>query len=530
MYIHIYTTYTDTTPRPFTGTLTSTEDVDIYWYIQETESPELFRDYAYLLSNLRDYKQIKSYSGTILEVDDIDIFTEQLLLFGVNIPATTFDIKLQDKAILKMNHGLLKKKYTYTTDPKNLSEVSTSIDRQIVELFSYCFGEYNICSTFTDKNLLSAYKNTPSEFIRIQNMKGDYIFIKGVELAKLDYSLLKTHISNTSMASWFTHVCKNMSYASAVIYLEKVYNHNTELNKKMEKELDNYIEGEKENDNEGGQEQQEQQEQKNRQYGTLMPLEDIRALEDIEWINEFCRLYAEPDTKSDTLLSDAYQQYITASSWTNKLIVNMQTFIKQVKQLAPFTVKRKAKGMVIAGYRFLVNEQEEMFNKAKKGELSERNLFVYMHNTQIENLIKGVPEEFIGVSYYLESTILLNKAYFNLSYNMIKQFVNNPYIKQSLPEFSKYLKELKEIEDFENRIELFRKVSQRCALFCPFSSQIFQFAKIVKSTKDLQYKNMEVIEPFDTYNYKTDSVYSNIDYKCDGKSDIMNILAGFNKY
>ncbi len=194
MYIHVYTTYIDTTSHPFTPLTPSTADIDVYWYIQDTESPELFRDYAYLLSNLRDYKQIESYTGTILEVDDIDIFTEQLLLFGVNIPATTFDIKLQDKAILKMNHGLLKKKYTYTTDPKDLSEVSTSIDRQIVELFSYCFGEYTICSTFTDQNQLSSYKNVATEFIRVQNMKGEYIFIKGAELAKLDYSLLKTHI------------------------------------------------------------------------------------------------------------------------------------------------------------------------------------------------------------------------------------------------------------------------------------------------------------------------------------------------
>jgi hypothetical protein len=522
MYIHIYTIYTDTTQRPFTGTITNTADIDVYWYIQETDGLELFRDYAYVLSKLRDYKQINSYSGTIIEIDDIDIFTEQLLLFGVNIPATTFDIKLQDKSILKINHGLLKKKYTYITKPSDHSEGEIPIDRQIEELFTYCFGGYNVCSTFTSNNILSAYKNTFSEFIRVQNMKGEYIFIKGVELARLDYSLLKTNTSNTAMASWFTHVCKNMTYTSAVIYLEKVFEHNTELNKKIEKELDTYIDEQEDNEIE------EQEKEITSDNKPIITLQGFQEKKDIEWITDFCRLYAEPDAKSDTLLSDAYQQYITSSSWTKERTVNMQLFIKQIKQIPEFNVKRKAKGMVIAGYRFLVNDQEEMFNKTKKGELSERNLLVYMHNTQIENLVKGVPEEFIGVSFYLESKILLNKA-INMSDNMVEQFINNPYIKQSLPDFSKYLKELKGIGGFENRIELFRKVSQKCALFCPFSSQIFKFAKIVKSTKDIQYKNMTIIEPFDPFNYKIDSVYGNVnDYN--GETDIKNILAGFDKY
>lgn len=517
MYIHIYTTATSTYN---TKTLGPDSEIHVWWYSRPTESTELFKDYQKLLAKLHEYKEFDKYTGDILEVEDENTFNEKLILLGITIPAEDVTINLKGEELLKMNYGVLK--YTYHDKCNSYN--------QFTDLYNICFGDYSIIETFSYNSKIPNI-NIASAFVRIQDMKGNYIYIQGVQFYELEHTFLKTNTSYFALNTWFSHTINYNSYCKCNLLLERMYQYNQELSSKELVQQSSQIESENQ---ELKSEDQQKDSESPQEYS-------YQQKQDIDWIEEFCRLYAEADPKVDTLLSDAYQQYVTASQWTETPTVNMQTFIKHIKQMQQFTVKRKAKGMVIVGFKFLVDEQEDMYNKAKKGELCERNLLVYLNDQQLTTMINGIPKEFIG-GYYLESKILLNKAV-QTSDMMIKQFYNNPYIKKSLPLFSKYIAEVREKDSFESKMQLFREFSQKCTIYCPFSTQIFTYrVNTVKSCNDIRYDvpiypNSECLktnktikdnipEPFDPYSVSADSIYESMN---ENETDIKNILNSFQK-
>lgn len=497
MYIHLYTTSTSTS---------SNNEFCVWWYSQPTMSSEIFEDYHKILSKLYEYKEIEDFTGDILEITDINIFTEQIILLGINVPSETFDINLKDGNILQMNYGILIKKENEMHNAK----------AQFNELYDICFGEYPVCNSFSYSLPLSSTQqfinnktnneDMKGDIIRVQHMKGNYIYIDNINLEKLAYSVLKTNVSYNILYKWFKHTSKNISYFYSNKILDKIYNLNETLNKNEENII---IEKES----------------------------CTNDITDIAWINDFCKLYAQEDSKCDTLLSDAYNQYIIASSWTDTPIVNMQAFIKQIKQISNFTIKRKSKGMVITGYKFLINKQEELFNKVKNGELCERNIVHFMSEDIITNILKNISKEIsdTDILYHTESCILLHN-FSDLNNTAIKQFYSNPYIKKSLPMIRKYFKGLKEKDTLESQINFFRECFQDSIIFFPFSEKLLRNEKAtIKNNNSIFFNNsnkyiIDNIQPFDPFNCKIDSVYSNInDFKCDGETDIKNVLAGFTK-
>ncbi len=445
MYIGIYTT-----------TEYTSNEINVAWYITPNNYIGLFNDYH----NILDSSSLESFSGKIIEVEDTDTITEQLILCGLPLTPNSVTITLQNGEQINMNYCVIPKHYK--------------------PLYDIAFEGFSINSSFTKSSLLNKSVSNTDDIIRTHDLRGEPIYLKGVKLQELSFKILKSNVSNSTLIKWFSEADK-ICYKDKNTILERVYNN---INR-SEKQETNAVE-------------------------SCMEEPKVQKKEDIDWMNEFCRLYAEPDPKYDTLITDAYKQYVTASSWTETPTVNTQTFIKHIKETTSFVVKRKAKGMVIVGHRFLVDEQEEMYNKIKESKLIDNNLFKYFETNEISNLLNSDPKGSIGD---FESKLLLSKAK-PITKMMIKQFYSNPYIKKSLPEFSKYIKEIQERNTFDSKFELFKETFNKLEIFCPFSSQIFKYTP--------------TFEPFDSYNYKIDSVYGNInDYN--GETDITNILAGFDK-
>ncbi len=437
MYIHIYTTATSdyTASKIYPDRI-----INVWWYKQEKESSFLFKDYNNVLAKLQEYDEIDTYTGDILEVESENEFIDRLILLGIINPSEPVDINLQDGTTIQMNHGVIVKSFY---DNKDFHNTRTG-QNQFDELYQLCFGEYTASQSFSCTSKMPLI-NMTYDISRIQNMKGEYIYVQGVQFHKLAYNIIETNIPNPTLTSWFTHARKYMSYTKSISHLERLYIHNMKLkglqseNQEKSKEQDKYEGLQSEN--------QEKTEEK---------------FVDRIWVEEFCDLYAEKDDKTDTLLSDIYQQYITASSWSKKETLSMSQFIKYLKDISYFTVKRKAKGMVVTGYKFLLTYHSDMYNKCDY--IS--NLFKpillpnidYAHQClcklglpiglPIQNKTYNELNEFSNREFYLEAILLLgNKLPMNdITLNMVEQFINNPIIRPTLHKYAGYIKEVQQLK------------------------------------------------------------------------------------
>ncbi len=440
MYIHIYTT------------TTSDKVLQIWWYEVQEESVKLFQDFERIFQKCKEFGYIIAYTGDVLEITDIKTFEEQLILMNILIPAETSFIKLQDETQLILNYR------------------TTTLIEQFNELYCICFEEYDVLYTFSsdtpniidkndenDENEIKEIKEINEikeikELIRIPIMYTN-IFTPKIQLDCIAYSTLELNTSNTILNKWFSyfnekHTSDKLPYTQICSILEKLYRNQTSNT-------------------------QEKKSNKN-----TIKKKTTEGKSDSEiWIEEFCNLYAEADEKADTLLSDIYEQYVTASSWTKTETVSMSQFIKYIKGMPQFTIKRKSKGMVVTEYKFLVAYQQEMYRKAKQGHLWERNLLKYINNidiNQIKHSIKSNTTLNIEDNYYIEAIALLNRINCKLSKTIIDQFINNPYIAESLPLYSTYIKEVFE-NPFSNKcMDIYREIQNKVILFLPFSKKYYE--------------------------------------------------------
>lgn len=391
MYAHIYTL------------TTSANRFEVWWYFLSDINRELFEDFECIFSKYKQFKEIQSYTGDVLKISDEKTFIEQLILSGINIPPTIFDILLQDKTLLHLNFG------------------TTDLVEEFNDLYSVCFDEYDIVHTFSSD--VHKKISTDSEYNNIIHVElcNKHFFSPNTTLKCIAYDTLQLNTSNNILNKWFTYFSENKpttQYDKVCNILKKLLNEN-------KLPFDGIT---------------------NISIAENPTIEEEKS-EYKKWIEEFCNLYAEKDENYDTLLSDIYEQYLIASSWTKIETIGMSQFIKYLKQLPQFNIKRKSKGMMVIGYKFLVKYQEDMFNKTKIGQLCERSLISYISNESYINkandTIKKLQLHSIPDTYYLEAVILLgDKLQNSLTKTMLDQFINNPYIAKSLPEYSNYVKEV----------------------------------------------------------------------------------------
>lgn len=476
MYAHIYTAST------------SEEELQIWWYFVPDSNSKLFEDFQSILKMYMKLQQIKTYTGDILKIKDEKTFVEQLILMGVTIPATLFNTLLQDKSVLKLNYG------------------TTRFVNEFNDLYSVCFVDYDILETFSSDTVNSISTGIKSNEIIHINLFNKHFYSPKFKLNCIAYDTLVLNTSNEILINWFKYF-NDKSYFNKEEGIAK-YNAMCDILTRLFNESIT-----KSTEDTGDKEEVAEEKEEKSEYKL--------------WIEEFCDLYGEKDEKVDTLLSDIYEQYLTASSWTKTETIGMSQFIKYIKKMPQFIIKRKSKGMMVIGYKFLVNQQENMYNKTKDGQMCERNLLRYMNELTIRDINVSIQKlynpEIIKEKYYLEATCLLSKLDCKLTKTMLDQFINNPYIAPSLPHYSRYINEVLNNPKSTTHMDIYRAISSKCIIYLPFSKKYYQ-------SYDLLFKTMEIKETptLDVTGYDPNEIiYTNVSDLGIGSTDINDILKGF---
>jgi hypothetical protein len=463
MYIHFYTI------------ATGSDTQDIFWYCNDTENIELFSDIKHYTHTLKKYGHYTAYTGDIFVVKNIHKFKEILILLGA---------EEVDKSIWPLANDNTKEVHIWKVN--NTTEFN--------ELFDICFQNYEITNSFSsepslsknrieldepttlsnnytiDETISGSLKNKDDQLIEV-TFGNKTTFMKFYEFNQLPYKPIKSRLDNITLMTWFNTLVKKSEYQTACLTITKLVDFNNKENTNPQQDDDAIYEADGTDDI------------------TVLTEAESSKISHNDWIILFCNLYLEEDKSSDILLSDIYQMYVTASSWTNTATVSMATFIKRLRTLNKFTIKRRAKGMMVIGYTCLVGQQSEMFQQVRKGQLYKRQLLHYKSIIGINTIINKYRLEIqnIGHKYTREVFILLSD-YQTLDYQTVAQFASIPQISTQLALYAEYidsiikvnsdiqnsLKDVRElgtkctISDIQNSLEDFRELGTKCTIYFPF--------------------------------------------------------------
>ncbi len=460
MYIHFYTI------------ASGSDTLDIYWYCNDTENIELFSDLKYFLNKMKIYGEYTTYTGDVFVVKNLHKFKEILILVGTEDSNTT-SWTLQGDKVLSVNTCKVKKASKF------------------YEIFDICFEDYEIINSFSSEASLSKNRIEMDEFITNTHTtpNNSTILVHFNEhkypmpyykFNQMYFSTVKSKVGDNILSNWFNAVIGKNEYLTAFNTIHKLIDYN-----EKEEDATTVIEEEEKDD------------------ATVMTEQESAKISHDEWIKLFCDLYLDDSSKgSDLLLSDIYQMYLTASGWTQTSTVTMATFIKRLRNMNKFTIKRRAKGMMVIGVSCLVNQQAELFLKVKSGQSYDRQLSHYKSDVEINSILTKYKDEIekIGLKYTREAFILLNDSNINLDYQTVAQFVSIPQISTQLKPYSEYIESVlknvtetvingKRVRKFNTEIqkplEEFRELCTRCVLYFPFANTKNSLTKKLNFIYDL---------------------------------------------
>lgn len=441
MYIHFYTIPENATSN----------NLFIYWYSSPTENIELFNDAHTLFKIMKQYSG-QQYTGDIFSINNLEQFKENLVLLGVSDlhrqrpEYDSLKVLLQDNTPLEIN--------------KHIIPNATHFN----DLFDVCFQNYDFHQSFSDANDDVADIKTTSSLIYIEDLVSSYPFyLPNVELKVISYNVVKTSIDNITLNKWFNTVIKNNNYKTAYDILNNLTNFNRDL------EITNNVE----DDADDG----------------LSISESVSTakISKTDWIKLFCDLYLEEDNTTDILLSDVYQEYVTASSWSDTPTVTMAVFIKQLRALNIYNIKRRSKGMMLIGHTSLVSSQADFKKKMLNGSLSNRAILKYVHPSEVKKIIRQNEDKVftIGHKYAREVAFLLYNINIQLNYQVVSQFCSIPQLSLELEKVSKYIDEQIKLDTIKGDTFLnFRKTSDECLVYFPFNKKYY----------DMSFNNIDLLK------------------------------------
>ncbi len=446
MYIHFYT-------------LTHKDQTIIAWYQNNTENLELFLDIKHLLATFKGYGEISAYTGDIFCIKNIHKFIENLILLGASQP---------DMTVMTCD----------LTDGTSRDIKGSIIEcDQFNELFDICFEDYDFINSFSSDSVLSKRRieveveetTTPvNNGLMLISLHAFNYIIPYHKFNLFPATPLKSKINNNTLVNWFnTLIRKEGGYTEAVAILLKLVEFNKEDSGAAEGD------GAPDDDN-----------------TTVATVDQDNKVSALEWMGLFCDLYLQEDKTSDILLSDMYQSYLVASGWTGTAVVSMAKFIKAVRNMNRFTIKRRSKGMMVIGYRCLVHEQESMYNAGRTGKSSTRQLVHYMSHLDLAYIMTNIEKhtEQIAHKYAREACVLLSSTSVPITYQSVAQFCAIPQIASYLPMYAEYLDKLikmrqdvvaalksnsKQPSPDQFQLEYFRDFAGKCVLYFPFNIKLY---------------------------------------------------------
>jgi hypothetical protein len=441
MYIHFYTILENATSN----------NLSIYWYSSPTENIELFNDAHTLFKIMKQYSG-QQYTGDIFSINNLEQFKENLVLLGVSDlhrqrpEYDSLKVLLQDNTTLEIN--------------KHIIPNATHFN----DLFDVCFQNYDFHQSFSAVNDDVADIKTTSSLIYVEDIASSYPFyLPNIELKVIAYKVVKTSIDNITLNKWFNTVIKNNDYKTAYDILNNLTNFNKdlEINNNVEDDMDDGL--------------------------SINESVSTAKISKTDWIKLFCDLYLEEDNTTDILLSDVYQEYVTASSWSDTPTVTMAVFIKQLRALNIYNIKRRSKGMMLIGHTSLVSSQSDFKKKMLNGCLSNRAILKYVHPSEVKRIIRHNEDKVftIGHKYAREVAFLLYNINIQLNYQIVSQFCSIPQLSLELEKVSKYIDEQIKLDTVKGDTFLnFRKTSDECLVYFPFNKKYY----------DMSFNNIDLLK------------------------------------
>jgi hypothetical protein len=425
-----------------------TEVMSVYWYKCTTVNRELFEDVRHILERMKEYRICTAYTGDILCVSDERVFVEKLVLLGLqgdNI--ATYDWPIQDGGSLEIEGG------------------TCSHSTYFQQMSGICFQDYDVWHSFssTDPTDPVTLVTKQQGLTRIQPVEtvvphdtearlifvsffGHSVLMPWFPLAVTGYTVFYSAIENRQLYTWFVSMVQQRQYGLAMQQIAALDYYHTQhpiissplaVNSLDKDTVESAVHEVAPLDVVEAVESVESVDNVTPSASTVRSLKDLES--PTFWVHTFCDLYLEESTEHDTLLSEIYQDYLTFSDWGYRdKLVSMTAFVKTLRALGRFTIKRRSKGMTLVGYHSLVSQQEAMYRDVKHGQQSERNLLRYRTTREIQAIVGQYTEliEYCSPIYAREACLALHDIGLSLDDAVLYSFCRIPGITEQLTLYS----------------------------------------------------------------------------------------------
>ena len=461
--------------------------LSVYWYKGRTVNRELFEDVRQILERMKEYRICASYTGDIMCLTDERAFVEKLVLLGLQgTMIHTYDWPIQGGGSLEIEGGVC------------------SQSAYFQQMSGVCFQDYDVWHSFSStdpsepvllhKGLarkesveIVAPSDSESRLI-VVSFFGRSVLLSWLPLAITGYTVFYSAIENRQLYTWFVSMIQRQQYGLAkqqIAALEDYHTRQLALSSPLVADtvpsvcinaptlaLTDTVE--------------EVTEVTEAKADVAPSASTTRSLQELEsptfWVRTFCELYVEESADHDTLLSEIYQDYLTFSDWGYRdKLVSMTAFVKTLRALGRFTIKRRSKGMTLVGHRSLVSQQEAMRDAVRHGQQSERNVLRYHTSREIQTIV-GRYTDIIEECYPLcarEACLALHDMGLSLDSAILYSFCRIPGMTEQLKMYAEYVDGLLSqplTMDHQTDYEGFRELTERCVLYYPFRLEGRKFA------------------------------------------------------
>jgi hypothetical protein len=455
IYVHFYTVIYPTSPH----------QLSIYWYKNTQEHVEIFEDVRQIFAKMKECKLLTTYTGDVFCIKNERLFVEQLLLLGVE-QKESYPLHLINGVVKEVHHG------------------KTNFLQNFNDLFDICFQSYDMYHSFSSSDSehaitvldkrdgIASLPPIPSREVDYSDKHllmidffGHRVITTFIKLRTILYSIFHSIIDNQTLNKWFYRLVEKNDYATIVQTIQTMESFHREHPYEVKREsTPTLYEESSEVEAEAGTNTKEEK-----------SVARTKQADTKEWIQTFCDLYLQKDSEKHTLLSEVYHDYCTASSWTSTPVVSMAQFMKTLRSLDRFIIRRRSKGMVIVGYCCLVSQQAYMLEDVKEQHKPVRDLLYRLSVKEMRDLLHVHRHVLSTSKWTREAILMLPRLTIPLTTLIVEQFASNPYLTSSLTTYANYVASLfskpfsRETEDAHQE---YRELIKTCVLYYPFSLDI----------------------------------------------------------
>lgn len=439
------------------------DSLTVFWYKDTQVYHAFFEDVRAILDKMKEYGLCHSFSGDVLCVPHERVFVEKLVLLGVTLPSVSYDWKRLEGTSLSLEAGTCQLvSYFQDMMPLLFQEYDAW----------YSFSSTDPVQEVTVVSKTSAFVTPMTPITSISDAEkrllyisflGHTLLLAWVPLQITHYSVFESSLENSLLYQWFLTMVQKRHYALAKQQLGALDYYHTHHPDVMSIAV--------------------------AVGDTMTQVTEVASLEETDtkntlfyatppasptyWANLFCELYVEASAEHDTLLSEIYQDYLTVSGWSGRdKLLSMTAFVKFLRSLGRYTIKRRSKGLTLVGHRSLVSQQTVMYHAVQHGQGYERNLLTYRTLLEIQTILEQYDALLTtDAPYRREACLALHDRGLQLDESVLSSFCDVPHMMEELARYSIYLTKVLSQPlglDRQAHFLAFRQLSEECVLYYPF--------------------------------------------------------------